>query len=104
MKNFLIFLPVCIFLFFDAQAQHKTENIIIVTLDGMRWQEVFGGADEALINDSVFVRDKEALRKKFWAVSAEERRMKLCLNSLTRKKDTPAKLPFLAPGMSSLIF
>jgi hypothetical protein len=24
-------------------AQHKTENLVIVTLDGMRWQEVFKG-------------------------------------------------------------
>jgi hypothetical protein len=30
-------------------AAHKTENVIVVMLDGMRWQEVFRGADAALI-------------------------------------------------------
>jgi hypothetical protein len=30
-------------------AQSKTGNIIIVTLDGFRWEEVFGGADSLLI-------------------------------------------------------
>lgn len=29
---------------------HKTENVIIVMLDGLRWQEVFRGADPKLIN------------------------------------------------------
>ena len=29
-----------------AQAQApKTKNIVIITLDGLRWQEVFEGAD-----------------------------------------------------------
>src|SRR5690349_8333860 len=34
-----------------AQAQGKTENIIFVMTDGLRWQEVFQGADAALMND-----------------------------------------------------
>ena len=34
-----------------ALAQHKTKNLVIVTLDGMRWQEVFGGADSALLKN-----------------------------------------------------
>ncbi|HTE12398.1 MAG TPA: hypothetical protein VK645_15545, partial [Chitinophagaceae bacterium] len=59
------------------QAQQKTENVVIVTLDGMRWQEVFGGADEVLVNDSVFNHDRDGIKKKFWAASATERRKKL---------------------------
>lgn len=55
----------------------KAENIIIITLDGMRWQEVFGGADSLLINDSSFVHNRKDLRQKFWSASAEERRKKL---------------------------
>ena len=27
----------------------KTENIVFITLDGLRWQEVFRGAEEALM-------------------------------------------------------
>jgi hypothetical protein len=39
-----------------VQGQHATENVVIVTLDGMRWQEVFKGVDEALMNDTLYNR------------------------------------------------
>jgi hypothetical protein len=55
----------------------KTENVIIVTLDGFRWQEVFGGADDSLINNPHFSFDTADLKKKYWADSPEERRKKL---------------------------
>jgi len=32
-----------------AAAEHKTQNIIFVMTDGLRWQEVFGGADTSLV-------------------------------------------------------
>ena len=55
----------------------RVENVIIITLDGMRWQEVFSGADSILINDSNFVHNRKGLKEMFWAVSADERRKKL---------------------------
>jgi Type I phosphodiesterase / nucleotide pyrophosphatase len=33
-----------------AAVKTKTRNILLVTTDGLRWQEVFGGADPALMN------------------------------------------------------
>jgi len=33
----------------QALGAHKTENVIVVMIDGMRWQEVFRGADGGLI-------------------------------------------------------
>ena len=60
-----------------AQSARKTENLVIVTLDGMRWQEIFNGADEMLINDSIFNRDRDGLKNKFWHPSVEQRREKL---------------------------
>lgn len=60
-----------------AQKKLKTENIIIVTLDGMRWQEVFKGADPVLVNDSVYTKDKNEMRNNFWSEGIEERRKKL---------------------------
>jgi hypothetical protein len=33
----------------QALASHKTENVIVVMMDGLRWQEVFNGADPELI-------------------------------------------------------
>ena len=60
-----------------CQSSLKTENVIVITLDGMRWQEVFAGADSVLINDSIFTDDRKLLKEKFWAPTAEERRKKL---------------------------
>jgi hypothetical protein len=33
----------------QAPAQHQTQNVILVMIDGMRWQEVFRGADPELL-------------------------------------------------------
>lgn len=55
----------------------KTENIILITFDGMRWQELFGGADSVLINDSLFTLHRKEIKEKYWAPSADERRKKL---------------------------
>jgi hypothetical protein len=33
----------------QAPAAHKTDNVIVVMLDGLRWQEVFSGADAELL-------------------------------------------------------
>jgi hypothetical protein len=53
----------------------RTENVIVVTLDGFRWQEVFMGADETLLDaKSGGVRDVVNLKRKYWRDSATERR------------------------------
>lgn len=39
----------------------KTKNIIIVTLDGYRWQEIFKGADPGLISNQKYSKDKSLL-------------------------------------------
>jgi len=44
----------------------KTENIFLITFDGLRWQELFNGADSLLIDDSGYVEDPEALVEAFW--------------------------------------
>jgi hypothetical protein len=54
----------------------KTENIIIVTLDGMRWQEVFGGIDSVLMVNKKYTRDSAGAAK-FWSNDMLERRKKL---------------------------
>ena len=58
-------------------AQPATENLVIVTLDGMRWQEVFGGADSALLKNKKFTRDSAGTISKFWNDTIEIRRKKL---------------------------
>ena len=58
-------------------AQKKTNNIIIITLDGMRWQEVFGGVDSAIINNKTYTKDSSGLMEKFWSDDIGQRRERL---------------------------
>ncbi|MFL5242999.1 MAG: alkaline phosphatase family protein [Gemmataceae bacterium] len=53
----------------------ETENVVVVMIDGLRWQEVFRGADEALLNrDRGGVRDVSAVNKKYWRTAQNARR------------------------------
>ena len=49
-------------------------NVFLITLDGVRWEEVFTGADEALLRDTRFTEDPEALAEAFWRDTPEARR------------------------------
>src|SRR5262245_36347698 len=63
----------------QAGGPGKTENVILITLDGARTQEVFGGLDIKVLKDKTKkgrVEDTE-LYKKYWAETAEARREKL---------------------------
>ncbi len=77
MKKFFLFIVQIVFVSGLIAQQVQTENIIIVTLDGMRWQEVYKGVDELLMNDSVYNRDAKGMKEKFWADTEQERRKKL---------------------------
>lgn len=61
---------------FSSKAQHKTENLILITLDGYRWQELFTGAEQRLICKE-YVSDSAAITKAFWFNTPGERREKL---------------------------
>lgn len=58
----------------QSQNTTKTENVFIITLDGLRWQELFSGADDSLFNDTKYVKDTSTIRRKYWRPTAEERR------------------------------
>ena len=56
----------------------KTEYVLWITFDGLRWQEVFGGGDERLMNaDDGGVKNEKALRGRFHRDTAEARRREL---------------------------
>ena len=59
-----------------AQKTTKTENIILVTFDGYRWQELFDGAQKKLFTKKQ-VLNADDLKERFWAESGEDRRKKL---------------------------
>lgn len=54
------------------------DNLIFVTWDGFRWQELFHGADEQLFNkESGGVPDPVDLKTNYWRATPEARREKL---------------------------
>jgi hypothetical protein len=58
-----------------AVAQRNDDKVVLVLLDGVRWQEVFRGADPDLLNkESGGVEDVDALKKKFWRETQDDRR------------------------------
>jgi hypothetical protein len=59
-----------------AQTKNKTENVVLITLDGFRWQELFMGADSAFLKQQQFLKDP-ILKEKFWKNDLSERRKTL---------------------------
>src|SRR5258708_13739618 len=49
----------------------KTKNIIFVMTDGLRWQDLFNGAEESLITKENGVSDVPGLRKVYWRDTSE---------------------------------
>lgn len=56
----------------------RTKNVFLITLDGVRWQEVFTGAEELLLSrEPGGVADVNRLRRAFWRDTPEARRAAL---------------------------
>ena len=57
----------------------KTRNVVLIVSDGLRWQEIFTGADEQLMNEkNGGIWEKEdALKAQFWRPEPNERRKAL---------------------------
>src|SRR5438105_6442336 len=75
MKTYLCGLLLLIAPFLEAQ--EKVENLFIITTDGVRWNEIFNGADSLLISNPKFVKDTALAKLLYWDASAEKRREKL---------------------------
>ena len=72
-----IFTLLCL-LNLHAAFSQTAENIIIITTDGLRWQEVFSGMDSAIANNKKYNQgDSAVIYKKYWAADPIERRKKL---------------------------
>ena len=58
-----------------AEPVRKAENVIVVTLDGFRWQELFEGADESFMDAKQGgVKDVPGLKKRYLRETTTERR------------------------------
>jgi len=78
MKLFVNTLLVLVF-FASTQViaqEDKQPNVFLITLDGVRWQDVFTGIDMNLLN-SDYTQNKELLTEKFLGQSEEENRKML---------------------------
>lgn len=62
-------------IFNAAFCQQRAENLIIITTDGLRWQEVFNGMDKAIASNPQFnQKDSAFLFKSYWKEDYKERR------------------------------
>jgi hypothetical protein len=79
MKCTILFFSVTLFAFFTTSAQSisGTQNIFIVTIDGVRWQEIFKGADSVIIKNSRYTSDVELSKLLYLDSSAVLSRKKL---------------------------
>ena len=62
-----------------AVGQEKTKNVVLIVCDGLRWQEVFTGADPTLLNPEHggIWGTPEALRREYWREDVTARRKTL---------------------------
>ncbi|WPP50988.1 alkaline phosphatase family protein [Catalinimonas niigatensis] len=75
MKYFLsIVILLCAYISSSAQTALQTENVVLITFDGLRWQELFKGADPQLIAHPDYVSDTAELRSLFWKADEQDRR------------------------------
>src|SRR5665213_3388865 len=54
----------------------KTQTVVLIVSDGLRWQEIFTGADASLLNDKAggsWLAAPE-LRRRYWRENPAERR------------------------------
>jgi hypothetical protein len=59
----------------EPAGKPATENVVLLMTDGLRWQEVFGGAEEILMTkENGGVNDVDALKKDYWRDTPEARR------------------------------
>lgn len=109
-----------IFLFLSGVvAQTKTHNVVLITLDGARNQEIFGGLDKEVFLSVKKDAERSPVFKKFWAETSRERREKLmpffwttlipAYGSIAGNRElrsevkTTNKLWFSYPGYSELL-
>src|SRR5688572_23105986 len=56
-------------------AQQKVDRLLVITTDGLRWQELFTGMDSSIANKKEFNQDDSAVVfKKYWNNDPEHRR------------------------------
>ena len=76
MVRYLLVLFIMVFAELVFSQGHEPK-VILVTLDGLRWQELFGGANDSMMENSALTPNKDLVIKKFSASDRESARRNL---------------------------
>ncbi|HMO61225.1 MAG TPA: alkaline phosphatase family protein [Ferruginibacter sp.] len=71
-----LFLIACTCSSIPTKAQ-AADNIFVITIDGIRWQEIFKGADSGLLHHTGYVKDTSIMLQQYWQSSPALRRQRL---------------------------
>ncbi|WP_103071607.1 alkaline phosphatase family protein [Aquimarina sediminis] len=77
MNRYTTIVIIFIVLFFITKGnaqEEKPVKVVLITLDGLRWQELYTGADSLLIENKAYVHDITSLKSDFWRSEAKDRR------------------------------
>ncbi|NBC82840.1 MAG: phosphoglyceromutase [Bacteroidetes bacterium] len=77
MKKILLLVGIIFTAIVLGHSQYKTEKIVFITMDGLRWQDLYTGADSILIRHKDYVEHPDVLVDKFWNRDPLVRREKL---------------------------
>jgi hypothetical protein len=80
MRKLLLFAIASLALFVvsgTAATRPIVKNVVIITLDGMRWQELFGGAERTLLGKDEKEITESSAFKRFWKETPADRRTAL---------------------------
>ena len=103
--------------FVNAQDTDNTK-VVLITMDGLRWQELFSGADPLLVTNKEYVHDTTDLKTRFWRENSKDRRealMPFIWNEVSKmgqihgnrdlgsKVDLTNKMWFSYPGYNEIL-
>lgn len=75
-RSYLVVAALCVSVVVQdapAQAKLKTKNVVVITTDGVRWEDIFRGPDESLMNREVGgIRDAVKVKAEYLRTGAEE--------------------------------
>ena len=76
MKKSILLIAALFSITLTVAQKPKSQNVVLITLDGMRWQDVFRGADSSLFKQQIHFKDPD-VRNKYWSNDISERRKAL---------------------------
>lgn len=74
MNKILIYFTAFLPFITSCEFKDDSEKVFLITLDGVRWQELFTGADSLLINESTYCKNMGYLKVKYWDADPNKRR------------------------------